>query len=122
MHSRLAVIVDITFSLFNSYLLSPYYVPDTILVSKNNEQKRLSPSFLELTFLNSSPEKHPYLMTALTVKGILLSDLLKCGEGRVHLRMGEIVFCHCIGTKLLTNLDCGSSGFLRHGFSSLGTY
>lgn len=30
-------------------------------------------------------------MTALTVKGILLSDLLKCGEERVHFRMEQVI-------------------------------
>ena len=47
---------------------------------------------MELTFLISRLEKHHYLMTASLVKGILLSDLLKCGEGKVQFRMEEIIF------------------------------
>lgn len=39
---------------------------------------------MELPFLDASIEKHHYLMTAWIVKGILLSDPLKCGEGRAH--------------------------------------
>ena len=39
---------------------------------------------MELPVLSASIEKHRYLMTAWILKGILLSDLLKCGEGRAR--------------------------------------
>lgn len=40
MYSRLTVIAVITFSIFSNYLLSPYYVPDTILVSRDRDMNR----------------------------------------------------------------------------------
>lgn len=60
-------------------------------------------SFLPwLTFLNSSIENLHYLRTASMVKGILLSDLLRCHERTVHFKMEQFMtFCHCIGNVYL---------------------
>lgn len=109
-------------------------MPDPLLVCRDRKMNKSS-SVLPSWSLHSQFQywERPLFNDSLNVKGLLLSDLLKCGEGRVHFRMDKIHYYflllhrECLSdvtwkTKLLTNLDGGSSGFLRFGFSSLGTY
>lgn len=115
-------------------------MPDTILVSGGRDMNERGSVLHRASHSFHSPTlalRNTKWMTAWVVKGVLLSELLKCGERRVHFGMEEIHCCcwvfvivvialGCLPhitwqAELLTNLDCGSSGFLRFRFSPLGT-